>query len=81
MQLKYHRFGVILTASAVLLASFTPTGQRLEGMLLHLGVRLMPERAQDSAVAVVAIDDKTIEAQGAWPWSVSYTHLRAHETF
>ena len=69
MQLKYYRFGVILAASAVLLASFTPTGQRLEGMLLHLGARLMPERAQDSAVAVVAIDDKTIEAQGDWPWS------------
>ena len=68
MQFKPHRFGVILAASAVMLASFTPTGQKLEGMLLHLGSRLVPERAQDSAVAVVAIDDSTIKAQGAWPW-------------
>jgi len=68
MQFKPYRFGVVLAASAVMLASFTPTGPKLEGMLLHLGSRLVQQRAQDSAVVVVAIDDSTIKAQGAWPW-------------
>ncbi len=68
MHFKLYRFGIILAASAVMLASFTPAGQKLEGVLLHLGSRLMPERAQDSAVVVVAVDDNSINAQGAWPW-------------
>ena len=69
MQIKLYRFGVTIAASVVLLGSFTLTGQKLEGVLLHLGSRLMPEVDQESSVVVVAIDDSTLEAQGDWPWS------------
>ncbi len=69
MLFKSYRFGVILAAVAVVLASLLPIGQQLEGLLLHLSSRLMHEQAQDSAVVVIAIDNKTIETMGAWPWS------------
>jgi eukaryotic-like serine/threonine-protein kinase len=69
MQIKLYRFGVTIAASVVLLGSFTLTGQKLEGVLLHLGSRLMPEVDQESSVVVVAIDDNTLETQGDWPWS------------
>ncbi|VAW83087.1 Serine/threonine protein kinase [hydrothermal vent metagenome] len=68
MLLKSYRFGIVLAAGITLFAGLMPAGQKLEGLLLHLGSRLMHEQPQGDAVVVVAIDDKSIDALGAWPW-------------
>ena len=69
MLFKFYRFGITLAAGLVVLAGFSGSGQRIEGLLLHLGGWLVSERAQESDVVVIAIDDKSIADHGAWPWS------------
>jgi hypothetical protein len=62
------RLMVAALAVAALAASFTPTALRLETPLLGWGSRLMPTLPAPVSVAVVAIDQATLDSLGGWPW-------------
>ena len=64
---KSHRLAVAIAAAVALLASFSPSGHRLEGLLLEWGSYLMAEAEQAHAVVVVAIDAATLHEYGPWP--------------
>ncbi len=57
-----------MTAVAAVLASYTPHAHRLETLLLDWGTRFLPTAERPVSVAVVAIDQATLDAQGSWPW-------------
>jgi len=64
---KSCRLAVAMAAAVTLLASFSPGGHRLEGLLLEWGSHLIPEAEQAHSVAVVAIDAATLHEYGPWP--------------
>jgi len=66
--LKPYRISVALATAAALLASFTPTGHRLEGLLPDYTSYFLPQAGPPHSVSVVAIDAASLDAYGAWPW-------------
>ena len=59
---------VAAAAVAALAASFTPPAGHLETLLLAWGSRFMPTAQAPASVAVVAIDQETLDRRGSWPW-------------
>jgi len=64
---KTVRLAVAVAAAFTLLASYSPVGQRLEGLLLNWGSHLIPETELAHTVAVAAIDTATLREYGPWP--------------
>jgi serine/threonine-protein kinase len=64
---KSVRLVVALAAVLSLLASYSPVGGQLEGLLLDWGSYLIPQSDRTESVAVVAIDAATLEELGPWP--------------
>jgi len=50
------------------IASFTPQAHHLETLLPEWGSRFMAQAQAPSSVAVVAIDQATLDQLGSWPW-------------
>lgn len=65
---KPHRISVALLTAAALLATVTPAGHRLEGLLPDWTGRFVPQAGPTHKVAVVAIDAASLAAYGPWPW-------------
>jgi len=65
---KLHRLSVALAAAVALWATFTPGGQHIEGMLLDGASRFVPQDKHTGSVAVVAIDEESLNEYGDWPW-------------
>lgn len=64
-----YRGVVILAMLVVLAASFRFPSGRIESILPALAGRFMPVTQASATVAVVAIDNATLDAYGTWPWS------------
>ena len=62
-----YRLAVALAAAVCLVASHSSSGQRLEGLLLDWGSHLILEAEQTDSVAVVAIDQSSLQEYGPWP--------------
>ena len=63
-----YRLMVAAAALATLAASFMPPVDHLETLLLAWGSRFMPTAQAPASVAVVAIDQATLDRRGSWPW-------------
>ncbi len=59
--------GLAVTLVFALAAGLYPL-RHLEGRVYDLGVRYAPQRPANHAVAVVAVDDASLERFGPWPW-------------
>ena len=67
--MKNHRILIGITAAIALWLSYTLPMQALERSALDLLSRFIPNKEFAAQVAVVAIDQKSVEAEGDWPWS------------
>ncbi|WP_455210994.1 protein kinase domain-containing protein [Kaarinaea lacus] len=67
--MKNHRILIGITAVIALWLSYTLPMQAVEQSGLDLLSRFIPNKEFSSQVAVVAIDQKSIDAVGAWPWT------------
>lgn len=63
-----YRLSVAAAALLALIASFTPHAQRLETLLPEWGSRFMPQAETADSVAVLGIDQATLDRHGDWPW-------------
>ena len=63
-----NRTAVVLATLVALTASFSLPSGRVESLLPELAGRFMPVVESSGSVAVVAIDNPTLDAYGAWPW-------------
>jgi serine/threonine-protein kinase len=66
---KNHRILIGITAAIALWLSYTLPIQAVEQSALDLLSRFIPNKEFASQVAVVAVDQKSIDALGDWPWS------------
>ncbi len=66
--MKNHRILIGITAVIALWMSYTLPMQAVEHSALDLLSRFIPNKDFASQVAVVAIDQKSIDAVGDWPW-------------
>lgn len=62
--------GLAVAVFFLLLASSNPI-RSLEWAAYSWGVQITPERSPDPTIAVIAIDDASINAYGDWPWDRS----------
>jgi len=60
--------GLVITLVFLIFAE-TAIFESLDSRAYNLGVSFSPEKKADEDIVVVAIDDKSIQALGAWPWS------------
>jgi serine/threonine-protein kinase len=63
---KFVAFAVTLLFLLLAGSSFI---RDLEWMAYGWGVRITPARVPDSSIAVIAIDDSSLQALGNWPWN------------
>jgi CHASE2 domain-containing sensor protein len=63
-----YRLIVAATATVAVIASFTPPAHHLETRLLDWASRFMPAAQAPRSVAVVGIDQATLDTHGNWPW-------------
>ncbi len=66
--LSRYRIVLLLAFVAVLAASYTEFGRRVEQWAYRAGAPLVPAPEPQRSVAVVAIDAGALEQFGAWPW-------------
>jgi len=59
----------LLVMLIFLLLSETPFMRSLEGYAYDLGMRFSSDKQASEDIVVIAIDDKSLQALGAWPWS------------
>ncbi len=66
----WNSYRIMIAAAAIVAvtASFTPPARHLETRLLDWGSRFMPEAQAPRSVAVVGIDQATLDSHGSWPW-------------
>jgi len=60
--------GLVITLVFLFFAE-TAIFESLDSRAYDLGVSFSPEKKADDDIVVVGIDDKSIQALGAWPWS------------
>ena len=76
---KSHRLLIVLLCCAALAATYSASMQRVELVSYNIMSRLLPETKQDSHVAVVALDQKSLTEIGDWPWPrQTLANLLAH---
>ena len=63
------RLAAAVAALTAVVASYTPQAHHLETLLLDWGIHFLPTAQRPDSVAVVAIDQATLDAEGPWPWS------------
>ncbi len=59
----------LLVMLACLLLTETPLLRSLDWHAYDLGMRFSTDKAVSDEIVVIAIDDKSLHALGAWPWS------------
>jgi serine/threonine-protein kinase len=63
-----YRFVVFLVTILALYASYSPPFQKAEGLLPDLAGRILPVAKSSGSVAVIAVDDASLNEYGVWPW-------------
>ena len=67
--LKSHRLVIILFCIAAIAGTYSNEFQRLEMLSYDLFSRLLPDTKQKANVAVIGIDQNSIDTMGKWPWA------------
>ena len=63
-----RRLLIIFFAALVLAGTYTPSLQSIEKFVYNSFARLLPDIESEPRSAVIAIDDKSLEKYGPWPW-------------
>lgn len=59
---------LLLAVLLSLLIDFSGISSRIDQVLIDAGIAMMPQKAPQ-AIAIVAVDEKSLRQYGRWPWS------------